>query len=68
VRDGDWVRVSDSHGDAGALVAWDEFRNVMQLKRRFLALMQRCQGQGVPRYGIGEGFRVRLHAPGCMPA
>jgi hypothetical protein len=62
---GQWVRVSNSHGETPcALVAWEEFSAAMRLKRRFLCLMRDCQGRGVPRYSIDEGFRVRLHAPG----
>ena len=67
--DPNWVRVSDSYGDERcALVAWDEFEAVMRLKRQFLCLRQRFADHGVPRYSATDGFRVRLHAPGCGSA
>jgi len=67
--DADWVYVSDSYGDErSAIISWNEFKTTMQLKRRFLSLMRDCKGQGIPRYNITDGFRVRLHVPGCIPA
>ena len=67
--DGQWVRVSDSYGDERcALVAWEEFEAVMRLKHRFLCLVRDYAAQGVVRYSVGKGLRVRLHASGHNPA
>jgi hypothetical protein len=58
---GNWVRVSDSLGDGRcALVAWPEFKKVIQLKRQFLGLIREYKGRGIPRYNSVDGFRVRL--------
>lgn len=67
--DADWVCVSDSYGDErSAIISWNEFKTTMQLKRQFLSLMRDYKGQGIPRYNITGGFRVRLHVSGCIPA
>ncbi|WP_336692191.1 hypothetical protein [Delftia acidovorans] len=59
------VRICNTYGDSPcALIAWEEFSAAMQLKHRFLGLMRRYEGHGIPRYSVAEGFRVRLHAPG----
>lgn len=58
------VRICSTYGDSPcALIAWEEFSAAMQLKHRFLCLMRQYEGQGIPRYSIAEGFRVRLRAP-----
>nr|WP_180319339.1 hypothetical protein [Delftia acidovorans] len=63
------VRICSTYGDSPcALIAWEEFSAAMQLKYRFLGLMRRYEGHGIPRYSVSEGFRVRLHAPGLEGA
>lgn len=58
------VRICSTYGDSPcALIAWEEFSAAMQLKYRFLCLMRRYGSQGIPRYSVAEGFKVRLHAP-----
>jgi hypothetical protein len=55
------ARVCASYGDAPcALIAWEEFRAALQLKRDFLCLMRQYEGRGIPRYSRERGFRVRL--------
>jgi hypothetical protein len=60
-NNGKWVRISDSFSDERcAIVLWDEFKKVIELKREFLCLLRYCKKFGVPRYSVKDGFRIRL--------
>jgi hypothetical protein len=60
-NEGKWVRLSDSFSDERcAVVLWEEFKAVAELKRNFLCLFRYCKKFGVPRYSLQEGFRIRL--------
>jgi hypothetical protein len=60
-NDGKWVRVSDSFSDERcAIVLWEEFKAVVELKRDFLCLFRYCKKFGIPRYSLKDGFRIRL--------
>lgn len=60
-NNGKWVRLCDSFSDERcAIVLWDEFKKVIELKREFLCLLRYCKKFGVPRYNMKDGFRIRL--------